>query len=191
LFATFTGQGVDLRPWLKGAAINVDANLRLQYLAGLGMNHYESTQIHDALLAYRRYPEALFAGTPATERKLREAIMRPRAADEKAEARGKSPGSRDPGDPSVGPDAQDAAAFNSRGYAQAMAGQLPEAIASFQAALRLKPDDAETHANLGNVLLLAGQTKEAIGQYEEALRLKPDDAAIRENLAMARRAVRP
>ena len=72
-----------------------------------------------------------------------------------------------------------------------MAGQLPEAIASFQAALRLKPVDAEPHANLGNVLLLAGQTKEAIGQYEEALRLKPDDAAIRENLAMARRAVRP
>jgi Flp pilus assembly protein TadD len=71
-----------------------------------------------------------------------------------------------------------------------MAGQLPEAIASFQAALRLKPDDAETHANLGNVLLMTSRTAEAIGQYEEALRLKPDDAAIRENLAMARRAGR-
>jgi spermidine synthase len=190
LLATYTGQGSDLRPWLKGAAINRDASLRLQYLAGLGMNHYESTQIHNALLAYRRFPDGLFAASPATEQKLREAILRPRPADEKAEARGKSPGARGSGDPSVGADSRDAAAYNRRGYALAMAGQLPEAIASFQEALRLKPDDAETHANLGNVLLLAGRTAEAIGQYEEALRLKPDDAAIRENLAMARRAGR-
>ena len=38
LFATYAGRALDLKQWLSGAAINRDRNLRMQYLAGLGLN---------------------------------------------------------------------------------------------------------------------------------------------------------
>lgn len=41
LLGTYAGQASDLKDWLKGAEINRDLNLRLQYLAGMGLN-YES-----------------------------------------------------------------------------------------------------------------------------------------------------
>jgi tetratricopeptide (TPR) repeat protein len=84
--------------------------------------------------------------------------------------------------------AQESTASNNRGYAQAKAGQWQEALASFKEALRLDPDNADAHANLGNVLLMQGQIKEAIAQYEEALRIRPNDAKLRESLDIARQA---
>ncbi len=39
------GTAQDLAPWLKDAAINRDRNLRLQYLAGMGLNLYQSGPI--------------------------------------------------------------------------------------------------------------------------------------------------
>jgi tetratricopeptide (TPR) repeat protein len=71
------------------------------------------------------------------------------------------------------------------GIALADAGRTSEAIAQYDEALRLKPDDAEVHNNLGNALADAGRTSEAIAQYEEALRLKPDDAKAHNNLGNA------
>jgi tetratricopeptide (TPR) repeat protein len=53
-------------------------------------------------------------------------------------------------------------------------GRTSEAIAQYEAALRLEPDYVEAHINLGNALGRAGRTSEAIAQYEAALRLKPD-----------------
>src|SRR5581483_8400894 len=38
MYATFAGQQSDLRSWLADAQINTDANLRLMYLAGWGIN---------------------------------------------------------------------------------------------------------------------------------------------------------
>ncbi len=38
LFATYAGRKPDLEPWLRNAQINRDRNLRLQYLAGMGLN---------------------------------------------------------------------------------------------------------------------------------------------------------
>ena len=38
LMSGFAGYGPDLAVWLKDAAINTDHNLRLQYLAGMGVN---------------------------------------------------------------------------------------------------------------------------------------------------------
>jgi len=64
-------------------------------------------------------------------------------------------------------------------------GQIDEAISQFQEAIRLKPDDAEAHNNLGTALGMKGQTDEAISQFQEALRLKPDYAEARSNLAYA------
>jgi hypothetical protein len=36
--------------------------LRLQYLAGLGLNSLQAPNIYAKLLAYRRFPEDLFTG---------------------------------------------------------------------------------------------------------------------------------
>ena len=38
LLATYAGRPADFSEWLRGAAINRDRDLRLEYLAGMGMN---------------------------------------------------------------------------------------------------------------------------------------------------------
>ena len=61
---------------------------------------------------------------------------------------------------------------------------LPEAIAEYQAALRIEPDFAEAHVNLGNALAQTpGRLPEAIAEYQAALRIRPDLAAVHYNLA--------
>jgi tetratricopeptide (TPR) repeat protein len=63
---------------------------------------------------------------------------------------------------------------------------LPQARAELELALRLKPDYAEAHVNLGDALeRTPGRLNDAIAQYEEALRLRPDVAEARNNLANA------
>jgi spermidine synthase len=64
LLSTYAGQTKDLAPWLVGAAINRDGNLRLQYLAGLALNTSQETAIYQQILAYRRPPLNLFTGSP-------------------------------------------------------------------------------------------------------------------------------
>ncbi len=63
LLATYAGRASDLQPWLKDAEINRDFNLRLQYLAGLGLNSPEYQNIYRHVLAYRRFPDGLFVGS--------------------------------------------------------------------------------------------------------------------------------
>jgi spermidine synthase len=76
LFSTYAGQAPDLKGWLQDANINRDRNLRLQYLAGLGLNLYESGSIYADMLAYSRFPEQLFVGSDAQMQLLRESIRR-------------------------------------------------------------------------------------------------------------------
>jgi spermidine synthase len=71
LFATFAGNEPMLRPWLADAEINHDRNLRLQYLAGLGLNVYDQAGIYNQMLQYKRYPEGLFVGTPEQLMRIR------------------------------------------------------------------------------------------------------------------------
>jgi spermidine synthase len=78
LFATYAGRALDLKPWLRDAAINRDRNLRMQYLAGLGLNRDDSAAIYAGLLAYRRFPEDLFTSAEGRVDSLREAIRRER-----------------------------------------------------------------------------------------------------------------
>jgi spermidine synthase len=67
LLATFAGQAEDFRPWLKNAAINNDRNLRLQYLAGFGLNLYRENQIYKNMTAFGpRMPKDLFTGSQAS-----------------------------------------------------------------------------------------------------------------------------
>ena len=79
LFATYGGQARDLTQWLANAQINRDSNLRLQYLAGMGLNTYQNASIYDEMLKYRRFPESLFRGSEAARQYLREAIDASRA----------------------------------------------------------------------------------------------------------------
>ena len=64
-------------------------------------------------------------------------------------------------------------------------GKVPEAIAQYEQALRLKPDSAGTHNNLGIALFQQGRVPEAIAQYEQALQIKPDYAEAHNNLGAA------
>jgi spermidine synthase len=74
LFSTYAGQAADLKPWLRKAQINRDQNLRLQYLAGLGLNFNEQDLIYSDLLFYRRFPEELFTGSNVWKQALKSAI---------------------------------------------------------------------------------------------------------------------
>lgn len=76
LFSNYAGMKSDLGPWLADATINRDRNLRLQYLAGMGFNLYQSEAIYADMLQYSRYPSDLFVGSDATLQQLRAAIMR-------------------------------------------------------------------------------------------------------------------
>jgi len=76
LFATFAGRAVDFKDWLKDASINHDSNLRLQYLAGLGLNFYQAGPIYADMLRYAKFPEGMFTGSDAMMQALREAMAR-------------------------------------------------------------------------------------------------------------------
>jgi spermidine synthase len=77
LFSTFAGRASDLKPWLADAKINRDRDLRLQFLAGLGLNLYQSDVIYSQMLVHaRRFPDELFVASPATLAALRAGIRR-------------------------------------------------------------------------------------------------------------------
>ena len=79
LFATYAGQPTDLAPWLADVQINRDRNLRLQYLAGLGLNLYQSGPIYAEMISYAtKFPENLFTGSPEKIQELRQAFDRVR-----------------------------------------------------------------------------------------------------------------
>jgi len=56
---------------LKDAQINRDLNLRLEYLAGLGLNSPDYQNIYRHVLAYRHFPDGLFVGSTARIQALR------------------------------------------------------------------------------------------------------------------------
>lgn len=76
LVANYAGTPKDLAPWLADAMINRDRNLRLQYLAGLSLNKYESGPIYANMLRHVQYPDGMFTGSPETVQAVRAAIGR-------------------------------------------------------------------------------------------------------------------
>jgi spermidine synthase len=74
LFGTYAGSRADMKSWLSDAIINTDRNLKLQYLAGLGLNLYQSDSIYRSMIRESRYPEHLFEGSPETLQALRAKI---------------------------------------------------------------------------------------------------------------------
>ena len=62
LLSSYAGYGPDFAAWLKGAAINTDRDLHLQYLAGMGVNVSAQEEIYSGLIASRRFlPNSLQA----------------------------------------------------------------------------------------------------------------------------------
>ncbi len=76
LISTYAGRARDLAEWTKDAPINTDINLRLQYLAGLGLNSYHQDAIHKEMLTWRRPADDLIVATERTKRALRDAMER-------------------------------------------------------------------------------------------------------------------
>jgi len=74
LFSTYGGSRGDMQNWLKDAQINTDRNLKLQFLAGLGLNLYQSDAIYQAMKKDAKYPEHLFEGSPETLQQLKARI---------------------------------------------------------------------------------------------------------------------
>jgi spermidine synthase len=75
LLATYTACGTDLSPWTRNAQLNRDRDLRLQYLAGMYFNSYLSTTILRNILAYYRFPENTFMGSPTNIDALRQTLL--------------------------------------------------------------------------------------------------------------------
>jgi spermidine synthase len=74
LFSTFAGQAPDFSAWLKDAEINRDRSLRLQYLAGRGLNLYHADSIYSDMLGHAREPQSIFTGSPGLTQALLQKI---------------------------------------------------------------------------------------------------------------------
>jgi spermidine synthase len=74
MFSTYAGRASDLKPWLAGAELNRDGNLRLQYLAGMALNSSRESAIYADMLNYRVYPQDLFLGSDQRKMELMSAM---------------------------------------------------------------------------------------------------------------------
>ncbi|MFN7914005.1 MAG: fused MFS/spermidine synthase [Vicinamibacterales bacterium] len=74
LFGNYAGRARDLQGWMADAEINHDKDLRLQFLAGLGLNTHSGDEIYRDLLSYRTYPDDLFVASESTMIKLKAAM---------------------------------------------------------------------------------------------------------------------
>ena len=76
LLATYAGGASDLAPMLANAQINDDLSMRLQYMAGLGLNSLTAPQVYREVLSYRKFPEDLLVGSGPGVNALHELIGR-------------------------------------------------------------------------------------------------------------------
>jgi spermidine synthase len=76
MLTTYAGQARDLEPWLRGAEINRDRNLRLQFLAGMNPDLQGGFAIYDDMLRFREYPAGLFVTSAENAAELRKSLRR-------------------------------------------------------------------------------------------------------------------
>ena len=74
LLATYSGQAPLLKEWSRGAQINTDRNLRLQYLAGMWLNSQMGEKILSSIRAYYRFPDQIFVGSPENVDSLKQVL---------------------------------------------------------------------------------------------------------------------
>jgi spermidine synthase len=84
LLASYAGAAESLKDWARGAQVNTDRNLRLQYLAGMSLGKDLSERILSSILANYRFPDNTFVGSPESLETLKQAL--------KQEGRGASAG---------------------------------------------------------------------------------------------------
>jgi spermidine synthase len=76
MLGTYVARAADLREWLDGAVINRDRNLRLQYLAGLGLNEHSETEIYNRMTAAGpRFSREVFSGSEGLLEYLERAVI--------------------------------------------------------------------------------------------------------------------
>lgn len=63
LLSAYTGNSTDLDPWIRGAAVNHDGDLRLSYLAGWGINSQIADSLYKQMLQYRHDPTDMLSGS--------------------------------------------------------------------------------------------------------------------------------
>jgi spermidine synthase len=76
LFATYTGRAADLSATLLGVPVNRDLNMRLQYIAGWGVNSVSAEQIYREILSHRTFPDGVLEGTGEGMETLRDVLGR-------------------------------------------------------------------------------------------------------------------
>ena len=77
LFATYAGQQSDLGPWVAGAELNRDGDLKLQYLGGWGINSALEDYLYRQMMSYRKPPSNIFTGSPERLQALAYALGAP------------------------------------------------------------------------------------------------------------------
>jgi tetratricopeptide (TPR) repeat protein len=73
---------------------------------------------------------------------------------------------------------------NRLGMACIQAEQLTEAILCFENAIRLDPENADAHFNLGNTFAQRGKLRDAVICYQEAIAIDPNFAQVYFNLGV-------
>jgi spermidine synthase len=74
LFSAYTGSAKDLEPYVRGAAVNTDGDLKLSYLAGWGINSNLEDYLYRQMLKYRSLPLDVFTGSPTMMAPLMSAL---------------------------------------------------------------------------------------------------------------------
>jgi Flp pilus assembly protein TadD len=72
-----------------------------------------------------------------------------------------------------------------RGNELSLSGEFEEAVAEYEQALEIEPENVDLMSNLGVAYYNLGQLDKAIDQYSRAIEIAPNDADIRSNLAAA------
>jgi tetratricopeptide (TPR) repeat protein len=84
-------------------------------------------------------------------------------------------------------DRQLAARMNQRGQVALVRTEYEKAAEEFHGAVRLAPDVAAYHNNLGTALYRNGQIRESLAVYARAMEIDPENVVIRVNVANALR----
>ncbi len=75
LMSTYIGRNAELQKWTAGAHINGDMDLRLQYMAGMGLNSDILSTVRWEIKDFYIFPEGMFIGPPEALDYLRRVLQ--------------------------------------------------------------------------------------------------------------------
>ena len=76
LLATYAGRAAELKPWVGDAHVNGDMDLRLQYIAGMGLNFNNASLIKEEMANYYKYPADMFTGPEEVREQMQSNLRR-------------------------------------------------------------------------------------------------------------------